>query len=159
MKRWWRRIRGAAGLGLGWAAGWAVVGAFVGVGVAFAFPGVFGVIASATQNALGFAMYGFVAGTIFSAVLTLTEGRKRFDELSLPRFAGWGAAGGCLLGLGVVATDMWAVGSPVAIDAALVGVATILGAGSAAGSLVLAWGGNDHDQVEAARAPGRLGPP
>jgi hypothetical protein len=40
---------------------------------------------------------GFIAGVIFSAFLTLTEGRRRFDQMSLPRFAAWGAAGGLLL--------------------------------------------------------------
>jgi len=27
----------------------------------------------------------------------LTEGRRRFDQMSLPRFAGWGATSGLLL--------------------------------------------------------------
>jgi hypothetical protein len=40
---------------------------------------------------------GFVAGVIFSVLLALTEGRRRFDQMSLPRFAAWGAAGGLLL--------------------------------------------------------------
>jgi hypothetical protein len=44
-----------------------------------------------------FGVLGFFAGVIFSAFLALTEGRRRFDEMSLPRFAGWGATGGLLL--------------------------------------------------------------
>jgi hypothetical protein len=44
-----------------------------------------------------FGVLGFFAGVIFSAVLALTQGRRRFDQMSLPRFAGWGAAGGLLL--------------------------------------------------------------
>jgi len=44
-----------------------------------------------------FGVLGFFAGVIFSAFLLLTQGRRRFDEMSLPRFAGWGAAGGLLL--------------------------------------------------------------
>ena len=39
------------------------------------------------------------------AVLGLVEGRRRFDQMSLPRFAGWGAVGGLLLsGIFVLAT-------------------------------------------------------
>ena len=44
-----------------------------------------------------FGVLGFTAGVIFSAFLALTEGRRRFDQMSLPRFAGWGAIGGLLL--------------------------------------------------------------
>ena len=41
--------------------------------------------------------FGFVAGVIFSGVLGVVEGRRRFDQMSIPRFAAWGAAGGFLL--------------------------------------------------------------
>jgi len=34
---------------------------------------------------------------MFGGLLVLTEGRRRFDQMSLPRFAGWGALGGLLL--------------------------------------------------------------
>src|SRR5262249_43028420 len=40
---------------------------------------------------------GFIAGVTFSGILLLTEGRRRFDQMSMPRFAAWGAAGGILL--------------------------------------------------------------
>jgi hypothetical protein len=46
---------------------------------------------------LVFGVFGFIAGVTFSGLLVLTEGRRRFDQMSLPRFAGWGAAGGLLL--------------------------------------------------------------
>jgi hypothetical protein len=41
--------------------------------------------------------FGFVTGVVFSGVLTLFEGRRRFDQMSLPRFAAWGAAAGFAL--------------------------------------------------------------
>jgi hypothetical protein len=44
-----------------------------------------------------FGVLGFFAGVTFSGLLVLTEGRRRFDQMSLPRFAGWGAIGGLLL--------------------------------------------------------------
>jgi hypothetical protein len=46
---------------------------------------------------LVFGAFGFIAGVTFSAIVVLIEGRRRFDQLSLPRFAGWGAIGGLLL--------------------------------------------------------------
>ena len=88
MGKWLRRIRGAIGMGLTWGAAWAVVGFVLAVVTRFQadapFPLVFGVL-------------GFFAGVVFSALLALTEGRRRWDQMSLPRFAGWGAAGGLLL--------------------------------------------------------------
>ena len=45
------------------------------------------------------AIPGFLGGAVFSAVLRIAEGRRRFDELSLPRFGAWGAVTGLLLGV------------------------------------------------------------
>jgi hypothetical protein len=42
-------------------------------------------------------VFGFVAGVTFAALLLLTERRRSFDQLSMRRFAGWGAIGGLLL--------------------------------------------------------------
>lgn len=88
MQRWLRRVRGAIGVGITWGAAWAVAGFVLAVATHFEadapFPLIFGVL-------------GFVAGVMFSAVLALTQGRRRFDQMSLPRFAGWGAIGGLLL--------------------------------------------------------------
>jgi hypothetical protein len=71
-----------------WGAAWSVAGMVMNVVTRFQadapFPLIFGV-------------FGFIAGVIFSVFLALTEGRRRFDQMSLPRFAGWGAAGGLLL--------------------------------------------------------------
>ena len=88
MRKWLGRIRGAIGMGFTWAAAWFAAGLVprwvFGFNADVPFPLVFGVL-------------GFIAGVIFSAFLALTEGRRRFDQMSLPRFAGWGAAGGLLL--------------------------------------------------------------
>jgi len=83
-----QRIRGAIGIGITWAVAWSAAG-----GVP---RWVFGVDTDAPLP-LVFGLLGLIAGVIFSAVLTLTEGRRRFDQMSLPRFAGWGAMGGLLL--------------------------------------------------------------
>ena len=88
MAKWLRRIRGAIGMGFTWGVAWSAAGLVMAAVFRFQadapFPIIFGVL-------------GFVAGLIFSAFLALTEGRRRFDQMSLPRFAGWGAVGGLVL--------------------------------------------------------------
>lgn len=88
MKTWGRRIRAAIGMGLTWAAAW------FGAGILLArVPG----LHSDLPFALLFAPLGFVTGLIFSGILVVVEGRRRFDRMSLSRFAGWGAVSGLLL--------------------------------------------------------------
>jgi hypothetical protein len=88
MRKWLRRIRGAIGMGFTWGLAWGAAGSVLAVVTRFRadapFPLIFGVL-------------GFFAGVIFSALLALTEGGRTLDEMSLPRFAGWGAMGGLLL--------------------------------------------------------------
>lgn len=88
MGKWLRRIRGAIGMGFTWGAAWAGAGTVLAVVTRFQadapFPLIFGVL-------------GFGAGVVFSALLALTKGRRRWDQMSLPRFAAWGATGGLLL--------------------------------------------------------------
>ena len=90
MHTWLRRVRGAIGMGLAWGAAWGAAGSIprwvFGFNPDAPFPIIFGVL-------------GFVAGVTFSGLLVLTEGRRRFDQMSLPRFAAWGAAGGLLLAI------------------------------------------------------------
>jgi hypothetical protein len=125
MKKWLRRIRGAIGMGLIWAIAWfgAGLGLLLVVGFGAAdvpFPILFGV-------------FGFLAGVTFSGVLGLVEGRRRFDQMSLPRFAAWGAVGGLLLS-GIFA---WAAG--LGGEFLVLGpVFALAGAGCATGTLALA---------------------
>src|SRR3989454_5340376 len=88
MRKWLRRIRGALGMGFTWAAAWFAVG--------FVPRWVFGVYTDLPLPLL-FGALGFITGVTFSGLLVLTEGRRRLDQLSLPRVAGWGAIGGVLL--------------------------------------------------------------
>src|SRR4051794_14199973 len=88
MTNWGRRIRGAIGMGLTWAAAGFVAGL-----VLARVPG----SQSDLPFALLFAPLGFIAGIIFSGILVVLEGRRGFDRLSLPRFAAWGGASGLLL--------------------------------------------------------------
>ncbi len=88
MRKWLRRIRGALGMGFTWAPAWFAVG--------FVPRWLFGVSTDLPLPLL-FGALGFIGGVTFSGVLVLTEGRRRFDQLSLPHVAGWGAIGGVLL--------------------------------------------------------------
>ena len=137
MTKWLQRIRGAIGIGLTWAAAWAPVGAITGwiTAMVFRFP-----LSVVTINyAVMFGVLGFIGGTIFSTVLSLTEGRRSFEQLSLPRFAAWGAVGGLLLG-GLAVTAGLLGSGLTTLGAVITAGSTLLGAGSAAGTLVIAKG-------------------
>ncbi len=140
MKKWRRRIRGAIGMGLTWSIAWFCAGIIlllvVGVGAAdVPFP-------------IGFAVLGFLAGATFSGVLGIVEGRRRFDQMSIPRFAGLGAVGGLVLsGIFVLAE---ALGGNTALDFLVLGpVFALAGAGSAAGSLALARRAEEREMLDA----------
>ena len=69
--------------------------------------------------------------------------------MSLPRFAGWGAMGGGLLSLLFLVTALVAVGpQQLALAAVFVAFMTLLGTGSAAGSLALARKAEDRELLE-----------
>jgi hypothetical protein len=140
MKKWLRRIRGAIGMGLTWAAAWSVAGMLTTLG--------FLLITGSRPDApfpLMFGAFGFVAGALFSGVLSLVEGRRRFDQMSLPRFAAWGATGGFLLSATFVLAVSLA-GDPAFLwNLVVVGpVFAVAGACSAAGSLALARRAQDR---------------
>lgn len=124
MRKWLRRIRGAIGIGLTWAVTWFSAGMVWRFVVGFGpgdipFPIIFGVL-------------GFLTGTTFSGVLGAVEGRRRFDEMSVPRFAALGAVAGLLF---------WVTFSLVGLggEFLLLGpVIALAGAVSAAGTLALA---------------------
>ena len=125
MRKWMRYIRGAIGMGVTWAAALFVVG-FVprwvfGFNADLPFPILFGAL-------------GFIAGVIFSGLLVLTEGRRRFDEMSLPRFAAWGATGGLLLSALFVRGAALGWGEVLAISTTF----AVASAACAAGSLAVA---------------------
>jgi hypothetical protein len=70
MRYWLRRVRGAIGIGFTWAAAWSIVGMVPRLVLGFKpdapFPIIFGAL-------------GFIAGVTFSALVVLTQGRRRFD--------------------------------------------------------------------------------
>lgn len=135
MGRLMRRIRGAIGLGLVWGATWLAAGLVLLLIVGFG--------AADVPFPLFFGMLGFLAGVTFSLLLGLVERRRGFEEMSIPRFAAWGAAGGLLLALlisiplGTAALPVIAIIFPVAAGVC------------AAGTLALARRGEDRTPIGA----------
>ncbi len=127
MKKWLRRIRGAVGMGLTWAAAWFLVSAVTAV-ASIGFP-------------VMFAAFGFVGGAIFSVVLGIAERRRSFEEMSISRFAAWGAVGGLFATM-----IFFRGGGPETV--LMADILTLLGAGCAAGSLVLARRAGDRELIE-----------
>jgi hypothetical protein len=136
MKNWLRRIRGAIGIGLMWAFAWFAAGMILLL--------IVGPDAADVPFPLGFGMLGFFAGASFSVVLGAVEGRRSFEQMSIPRFAGWGALGGLLLsGAFVSIVALLGAGS---LEVVVLGpVFAIAGAASAAGTLALARMARDQD--------------
>ena len=150
MEKWLRRIRGAVGLGLTWAAAWSGVGAILGLVVG-------GGAASLVATAGALAVIGFISGAAFSVVLGVAEGRRTFDEMSLPRFAVWGAVSGLLVSL-ALSLLMASPGGSVVVARVIVmlTVPVLLGAGSAAGTLALARSADDGNLLGAGGSAGLI---
>ena len=146
MKKWLRRIRGAVGMGLTWAAGWALGGLLIGV-ASVLLPGLpwdpFFQVFDAPLPAM--AVPGFFAGMFFSTVLGVAGRRRPFRELSLPKFAAWGAVGGLLLlafpfvlvGVGLASTEGSSV-HPLKALAVIAGPFIVLSVISASVTLIVA---------------------
>ena len=157
MKGWLRRLRGAIGMGVTWALGWAPIGAVAGLALGLTVGAGPGVATIVWVNAVAFGALGLVAGTIFSAVLSLTEGQRSFDELTLPRFALWGGVGGLVLGALASSAGLWGGGFMPGVALVLTGTTTMLGMASAAGTLALARKADSRPRLDADSGGARLG--
>ena len=125
MGTWLRRIRGAIGMGVLWAAVWFAAGSVP--------RWVFGVNTDAPLP-LVFGLFGLIAGMVFSAVLALTEGRRSFDQMSVSRFAVWGAMSGLMLSALFAKAGSLGWGDVLALAPTL----AVASAVSASGSLAMA---------------------
>jgi hypothetical protein len=149
MQKWLRRARAAIGMGLTWAVGW------LGVGVAFGLLAFSFEPAALAINALASAAAGFVGGALFSVVLGIADGRRRFDQLSLLRFACWGVLGGLLVG-GAQLAIFAAMGRPPDPFVFLT-LQGLIGASSAAGTLALARRVDDRELLESSEQVSEIG--
>ncbi|HET9982757.1 MAG TPA: hypothetical protein VFQ38_04195 [Longimicrobiales bacterium] len=142
MKKWLRRIRGALGMGVAWGLAWFSAGMVLRLIVG---PG-----AADVPFPVGFGILGFLAGALFSGILGLVARGRRFHDLSLPRFAGWGAAGGLLFSVLLVLTAT-STGAGALLDDLLVlgPLLAAAGAASAGGTLLLARRAEDRPLPDA----------
>jgi hypothetical protein len=87
---------------------------------------------------------GFLAGVTFSGVLSIVEGRRSFDKMSLGRIAGWGAVGGLLV------SGIFALAVGLEREFLVLGpVFALVGAGSAGGTLALARKAGEPELLDA----------
>lgn len=144
-----RRIRGMLGMGLTWALGWAIVGGGIMEGIVD--PG--GRILDMWPQTL--AIPGFLGGVAFSLILAVAERRRRFDELSLPRFAAWGAAAGALLGVVALSAGAASAVAPLVLRGAMIiAPVALLCAASASGTLALARTAARRESLDGADGTG-----
>jgi hypothetical protein len=140
VRNWLRRIRGGAVISLIWA------------GAGFAVGGLFELIDNIVPGALPFiravdmwpqtlAIIFFLGAVVFTLLLAITERNRRFEELSLGRFAAWGAVAGLVLGAVLGAPPMF------------MAITTIGSSVAAAGSLALARLAAKRDEI----GPGQSG--
>jgi hypothetical protein len=152
MKSWMRRVRGAVRMGLIWAAGWALVGMLIEL-VHNVWPNPLGSLVDIWPAALG--LPAFFGGLTFSTLLGIAARRRRFAELSLPRFAALGALGGVLVSLGpalLVAVGLASIKEPYSlwqVTLTMMVPIALVGATSAAGSLALARRAESRESLAA----------
>jgi hypothetical protein len=91
-----------------------------------------------------FGLLGFLAGATFSGVLGIVEGGRRFDQMSLSRFAGWGGLGGLLVS-GILALVAGLGGEFLVLGP----VFALAGAGCATGTLALARRAEQRELLDA----------
>jgi hypothetical protein len=126
-------------MGLIWAVGGAGVGGLIEL-MDNVLPGGFPMASAVDMWPQTLAIPSFLGGVVFAVVLGIAGGRRRFDELSLPQFAAWGAVAGLLLGgFGV------SRGAP----AVFMGITTLWSAVAAASSLALARRVEDRELLAA----------
>ena len=123
-------------MGLTWAVGWFAAG--------MVFRLIFGPGTDDVPLPIRFGIVGFLSGVTFSGVLGIVERRRGFDQMSLPRFAGWGAAGGLAL-FGAFALTAGPGGEPLF----LAPLFALAGAGSATGTLALARKAGGRESLDA----------
>lgn len=123
MKKLLRRVRGAIGMGVTWALAWASVG--------FVPRWILGMEGDLPFPILFFGL-GFIAGVAFSGLLVLTEGRRRLDQMSLPRMASWGAVVGLGMGFLFVRGVSYSLGALIAIPATLAAASALCASGTLA---------------------------
>ena len=134
IRKWLKRIRVAVLIGLAWAAAWAPVGVLLGLIVD----------SDGSMDEMWVAVGGypgFLCGVVFSALIGVAKGRRRFEEFLLTRVGASGAVSGALVGalpfVALVANETGGSQGRL-LGVLIIASTTLLSAVSAAGSLALA---------------------
>ena len=141
-------VRGTAGIAGIWAGAWAGLGLVLGslVSLLYGIP-----MGALLPGLFGWALSGFLTGTLFATLLTIMERKRTLVELSLLRVGSWGAIGGLVvrflvLGVAGVIPYLWSVDALSGIMLPWLlfegAKAALLGAGSAVGTTWLAKRGD-----------------
>jgi hypothetical protein len=143
-----RRIRSAVGIAVLWAIPWAVAGTLASPLIrkfAHAMPP--RSLVDRLVDGLFIGWYGFLAGLVFSVVLTWAARRKSIAELTTGRMVVWGLASSVLLTVPPMVAmlasrpDGWRAEDPFYLGGSLV-----LSAGCAVASLVMARRGRPDER-------------
>lgn len=137
MKKLLRRLRGMLGVGITWGTLWGLIGGVVGLTIALLRP-VPGLGEEILVWALGMGAYGVVSGMGFAALLSLGEGRKRLQELSLPKVALWGVLGSAAVPLLFGALGFFDAGTSLLDVLGAIGLTATLGGTFATGAVAIA---------------------
>ena len=124
MKKWMSGIRGSVLMIVLWVISWGV-----GFGGIMEMVDPNGEIQDVWPTLL--AIPGFIGGVVFSMLLVIAERGHGFDEISLARFALWGAVTGLVLGVLTIPAEVGDV-SPGAVG--MIGIGTALGVVAGFGS-------------------------
>ena len=134
-----RRVRGVLGMGVIWGVAGAAIGGVLEL-IDNILPGALPFISRVDMWPQTLAIPGFMGGVIFALVLMIAGGRRRFDELSIPRFAAWGALAGLVLG---------SIGVSNGLPLYVLGITALGGAVAASGALSLARRAGDRERLMA----------
>jgi hypothetical protein len=144
MRKWLKRLRGALGNATLWAGVWTlatvpVLGLLQLFGLGELF-GMAGILAIAPRVAASLATMGFVAGGAFSTYLALAPARRLEDvDLRVVGVLGGILAGAMVPMFGFLPSIVSILGTPFPVAVAgAVGIAGLLGAGTAVGSVKVA---------------------
>lgn len=127
-------IGGAVTMALAWALLWAFPGGVIEV-IDNVAPSAHSLTRRIDMWPQTLGLPGLIGGGLFSVLLLITEGRRRFAEVSRPRAAAWGAVSGLLVGALVVWVLGWEPSDPWQPAAGVAGLATLFGALSGAASV------------------------
>jgi hypothetical protein len=99
-----RRFRGMIRMGLAWSVIWAPLGALFGVGwlywdsrSPFVFTRPINFLTAAGFMGLAWAIWGFITGSLFTALLGIAEQRQSVDTIRMRRAIAWGGLAGAFL--------------------------------------------------------------